>query len=119
MLQACTSPSVALQVFWKQFAIDFDNIPLPDGPEKPSRMYRTWKRPLGGAQLAALSSWGWPSRLLTALHTRGAPLSCPGPSGMLHCSCTAAVRATHDRRFCGCHLPGRTRLPLSSRQCRR
>ena len=39
MLQACTSPSVALQVFWKQFAIDFDNIPLPDGPEKPSRMW--------------------------------------------------------------------------------
>jgi len=28
-------PGTHQKVFWKQFAIDFDNIPLPDGPEKP------------------------------------------------------------------------------------
>ena len=32
-----------LQVFWKQFAIDFDNIPLPDGPPLPDPTPEIWE----------------------------------------------------------------------------
>jgi len=30
-------------VYWKQFAIDFDNVPLPAGPEAPDPTPEIWQ----------------------------------------------------------------------------
>lgn len=36
-------PGTCMKVYWKQFAIDFDNVPLPAGPEAPDPTPEIWQ----------------------------------------------------------------------------